>query len=222
MTRAFRGARFACVVPGARVDRDERVALRTIESEDAAFLQRANANPELRYPLGSRIRSRAEIDVAEMADEADHFLVCLDDEGAAPGAPDDDAVTRIGAVSVHDADWKRPELGYWLVPEVHGEGYGSEAVALTVEYAFRTYDTPAIGAQAFAFNHASRGLLESLGFALEGRLTEYMFVDGAHRDMLQYGLSRAGWRDRVDGTDADEHDTPDAGERADDPNDHAD
>lgn len=26
-----------------------------------------------------------------------------------------------GVVSVEDAEWRRPEFGYWLVPEVHGE-----------------------------------------------------------------------------------------------------
>lgn len=100
---------------------------------------------------------------------------------------------RIGVVSVEDADWKRPELGYWLVPEVHGEGYGTEAVALVVEYVFRSYETPAIGAGAFDFNDASQGLLESLGFSEEGRRRKYMFIDGEHRDMLQYGLLREEW-----------------------------
>jgi hypothetical protein len=41
-----------------------------------------------------------------------------------------------------------------------------------------------------------------------------MFVDGAHRDMLQYGLSRAAWRHRDDG--------PDAGAAADDSDGHED
>ncbi len=59
---------------------------------------------------------------------------------------------------------------------------------------FREYDTPAVGAQAFKFNDASRGLLESLGFAEAGR-RKYMFVDGEHRDMVQYGLLRGEWRE---------------------------
>ena len=104
-------------------------------------------------------------------------------------------VTRIGQVNVTDADYKRPELGYWLVPTVHGEGYGTESVSLAIDYAFRTYDAPAVGAEAYDFNDASRGLLESLGFTEEGRRRKYMFVDGAHRDMVQYGLLREEWRE---------------------------
>jgi RimJ/RimL family protein N-acetyltransferase len=180
-------------MPGARIERGERVTLRTVEEEDVPFKQRAAANPELRYPLGSRLGNREQVE-DRSADSTDHFLVCLDDD-AGPGQPDEGEVRPVGVVSVEDADWKRPELGYWLVPEVHGEGYGTEAVALVVEFVFRSYDTPAVGAGAFAFNDSSQGLLESLGFTEEGRRRKYMFVDGAHRDMVQYGLLRREWRD---------------------------
>lgn len=81
-----------------------------------------------------------------------------------------------------------------MVPEEHGNGYGKAAVSLVIDYAFRTYDAPAIGAGAFAFNDASRGLLESLGFAEEGRRRKFMFIDGKHRDIVQYGLLREEWR----------------------------
>ena len=199
-------------MPGARITRGERVTLRTVESEDVPFLQRANANPGIRYPLGSPLGNRERIDVSDEEGSVDRFLVCLEADDAPPGRPDADGetppgesrtddfavddVTRIGQVNVEDADYKRPELGYWLVPEVHGEGYGVEAVSLVVDYVFREYDTPAVGAGAFDFNDASRGLLESLGFVEEGRRRKFMFVDGEHRDRVEYGLLRREWRER--------------------------
>jgi ribosomal-protein-alanine N-acetyltransferase len=181
-------------MPGARIASDERVTLRTVEEEDIPFVQRS-VMPEVRYALGNPVRSREQF---ELSDERgnDQFLVCLGD--ASSGQPNKESTEPIGVVSVEDADWKRPELGYWLVPEVHGEGYGTEAVALVIECIFRTYDTPAIGAGAFASNDASRGLLESLGFTEEGRRRKYMFIDGEHRDMVQYGLLRQEWREQVD------------------------
>ena len=181
-------------MPGARVANGERITLRTVESEDVPFLQRAGANPEIRYPLGNPVMHRSEYEVSDEKGP-DQFLVCLDDD-AGPGAVDAEDVRRIGQVSVEDADYRRPELGYWLVPAVHGEGYGREAVELVVDYVFRQYDTPAVGAQAFDYNDASRGLLESLGFVEEGRRRKFMFVEGEHRDMVQYGLLREEWRDR--------------------------
>ena len=117
-------------------------------------------------------------------------------EGSRADGSTIDDVRRLGVIYVGDADYKRPELGYWLVPEAHGQGYGKESVALVIEYVFGEYDTPAVGAEAFDFNDASRGLLESLGFVEEGRRRKFMFVDGEHRDMVQYGLLREEWRER--------------------------
>lgn len=183
-------------MPGARVTRGERVTLRTIEREDVPFLQRAFANPGIRYPIGNPVRNRESIDVSDDERGTDRFLVCLDGADAAPGKPDEGDVRRLGSVSVEDAHYRRPELGYWLVPEVHGEGYGTEAVSLVVDYVFRTYDLPAVGAIVYEFNDASRGLLESLGFSEEGRIRKDRFIDGEYVDTIQYGLLRREWRDR--------------------------
>lgn len=179
-------------MPGAVVTTGERVTLRTVEPEDAGFVQRASADPAVRYPLGARLRSRAETREHLEDDDADRFLVCVDDE-AAPSDPDVAALRRVGVVAVEDADWKRPELGYWLVPEVHGQGYGTEAVGLAVEYAFRTYAAPAVGAGVYPDNDGSRGLLESLGFEQEGRRRGHYYGDGRYRDLVLYGLLREDW-----------------------------
>jgi len=190
-------------MPGTRIAAGERVTLRTVEREDVPFLQRAFTEPRIRYPLGNAVRNREEIADDFEDHDGTRFLVCLD--GDDPG-PDPDAVaadrdpdageTRpIGSVGVEDADWKRPELGYWLVPEVHGEGYGAEAVALVVDYVFRTHDHPAVGAGAYEFNDASRGLLESLGFEEEGRTRRDRFIDGEYVDTVRYVLLREEWRE---------------------------
>lgn len=179
-------------MPGARVKEGERVTLRTVEQEDVPFVQRTFANPAIRQPTGNPVRSQEEIDVT---DDSDQFIVCLDGGDAGPGQPGD-GVERIGWVGANDMSYKRPEIGYWIVPEKHGQGYGTESVSLLVEYVFREYDTPAIGAVAYDFNEASRALLESLGFVEEGRRRKFMFVDGEHRDMVSYGLLREEWREQ--------------------------
>ncbi|KTG09336.1 protein acetyltransferase [Haloprofundus marisrubri] len=179
-------------MPGAVVARDERVTLRTFEREDIPFLQRAHANPEIRYQMGKPLKNRAELE-SWTDDATDRFVVCLDDEAASPGDADDAHVTPIGVVTVEDADWRRPELTYWLVPERHGDGYGTEAVSLAIDYTFRTYAHPAVGACAYESNDASRGLLESLGFVEEGCTRMGFFADGGYVDTVQYGLLRSEW-----------------------------
>jgi ribosomal-protein-alanine N-acetyltransferase len=181
-------------MPGVRVTSGERVTLRTVEREDIPFLQRASANPEIRYPLGTSVKNQEQLEELHQDKSGDQFLVCEGDD-AGPGQPDEDKVRPIGVVSVEDADWRRPELGYWLVPEVHVNGFGKESVSLVIEYVFRVYDYPAVGAIAYDFNDASRGLLESLGFTEEGRIRKDRFINGEYIDSIQYGLLREEWQD---------------------------
>lgn len=180
-------------MPGARVSQGERVTLRTVEEEDREFLQRGSANPEIRVPMGNPVRSRSELSSIGEKEDGEQFLVCLDEPEAGPGSPEEDEVTRIGWIGVDDVSYRRPDLAYWLVPEAHGERYGQEMLSLTIEYTFRTYDHPAIGAIVYAFNDASRGVLESLGFEEEGRIRRDRFIDGEYIDTVQYGLLREEW-----------------------------
>jgi ribosomal-protein-alanine N-acetyltransferase len=181
-------------MPGVRVTSGERVTLRTVEREDIPFLQRASANPAIRYPLGTSVKNQEQLEEGFEDASNDQFLVCEGDD-AGPGQPDEDEVRPIGVVSVEDADWRRPELGYWLVPEIHGNGYGKESVSLVIDYVFRVYDHPAVGAIAYDFNDASRGLLQSLGFTEEGRIRKDRFINGEYIDSIQYGLLRQEWRE---------------------------
>ncbi len=120
-------------MPGARITGGERVTLRTVEQEDISFLQRASANPEIRYPLGTPLRNQGEIEESYENGDSDRFLVCRDEDSAGPAQVTADDVTQLGVVNVMDVDWKWPELGYWLVPEFHGDGYGKEAVSLVLD-----------------------------------------------------------------------------------------
>ena len=187
-------------MPGPRITAGERITLRTLETEDLPFVQRAYANPELRYPLSTPLKNLDQLETWAEDEGTDQFLVCLDgDDEASETAQEGEIDTRpVGAVFVEDASWRRPELVYWLVPDVQGEGYGKEAVSLVIDYVFRVYDTPVVCAGAYAFNDASRGLLESLGFEAEGRLRKERFIDGRHVDYVPYGLLREEWRERTE------------------------
>jgi RimJ/RimL family protein N-acetyltransferase len=182
-------------MPGARVSQGERVTLRTVEEEDRAFCQRAFANPAVRVPIGNPVCSRSELGEVAEKEDGDQFLVCLDSEDAGPGSPEADETTRIGWVGVDDVSYRRLDFGFWLASEFHGGGYGTEAVTLLVDYTFATYDHPAVGAIAYEFNEASRGVLESLGFEEEGRIRRDRFIDGEYVDMVQYGLLREDWEE---------------------------
>lgn len=183
-------------MPGARITNGEHVTLRTVEQEDVPFLQRGAANAELRYPLGSRLMNQTQVENEILDTESDQFLVCLEEIDTDSRLLDEDEVNPIGVVFVEDAEWRRPDLIYWLIPAVHGNGYGKEALSLVIDYVFRVYAHPAVGAAVYEFNTASRNLLTSLGFSEEGRLRKDRFVDGDYVDTIQYGLLRSEWQEQ--------------------------
>jgi ribosomal-protein-alanine N-acetyltransferase len=82
------------------------------------------------------------------------------------------------------------ELGIWIHPEFHGNGYGTEAVELVIEHGLEQLNYYKLYARAHAENEASQRIWEKHGFEKEGLLREHVFVKGEHRDLLYYGLLR--------------------------------
>ena len=99
----------------------------------------------------------------------------------------DDAL--IGACGLNDvkAEHRRGELGYWLLPGHWGRGIATECVGAMLEHAFGAMGLHRVGADVDVDNHASRRLLERLGFRLEGVRRSYERKDGAHIDLMNYG-----------------------------------
>ncbi len=102
----------------------------------------------------------------------------------------------VGFVALFDWDESsgRAELAYWVAPDHQGNGYGTEATELAVEYAFDERRCHRLVAGAHETNDASRALLETLGFREEGRQRQHVFVDGEYVDTVLYGLLANEWR----------------------------
>jgi ribosomal-protein-alanine N-acetyltransferase len=100
----------------------------------------------------------------------------------------DDAL--IGACGLNDvkAEHRRGELGYWLLPGHWGRGVATECVGAVLEHAFGAMGLHRVGADVDVDNHASRRLLERLGFRLEGVRRDYERKAGVHIDLMNYAL----------------------------------
>ena len=61
-----------------------------------------------------------------------------------------------------------PAIFYFLDPAFAGQGYGSEAVAAFAAWLFETFDLPALTADVFDDNPASKRVLIRLGFVETG------------------------------------------------------
>ncbi|MDH5021463.1 GNAT family N-acetyltransferase [Halobacterium rubrum] len=194
-------------MPGAVFRRGDRVTLRTVERADAEFVQRGHNHPAVGVSLGLD-RPENESSAADRIDSVEDdpnvatFVVCLED-GTGGDGDSESGPTPIGKVTVKNLHHTRPELSYWIHPEYQGEGYGTEATEVAVDYVFSAHEVRGLQAQAFAPNDGSVGVLENLGFTHEGTLRDARFRDGEYVDVVWYGLLREEWEDDGDDGEAD-------------------
>lgn len=177
-------------MPGPVFKSGERVALHTVEEEDLDAFARARSDPDLRVPLC--------IDSPENRDTLEEFheeTVSGGDGYWFVATVDDETVGAVMYPDVCESDGVAG-LAYWILPEHQGEGYGREAVSQLLSYGFEELRLHRVRADCLATNDASRGLLESLGFAQEGRFREAKFRMGDRVDVLRYGLLADEWGGR--------------------------
>jgi RimJ/RimL family protein N-acetyltransferase len=75
-----------------------------------------------------------------------------------------------------------------------GKGYGSEAMQLTLKFAFDELNLHRVQLSVFAYNERAIALYEKLGFVREGTYREHIQREGQFYDMLLYGLLRREWQ----------------------------
>lgn len=78
------------------------------------------------------------------------------------------------------------------------QGYGREAMELTLRYAFDELNLHRVGLTVFSYNQRAVALYEKLGFTYEGAQREFLHRGGQRHDMYYYGLLRREWETRAD------------------------
>lgn len=140
-----------------------RLILRQPETGDVdAYLAIRNAEFVLRYnAMTCENRDKTLAQFSKAASDGNMLLLELKE-------------TRqiIGAVFTEEDslryDVASKELSYFLAEAYSRQGYMKEALHTLISHLFASEDLECVGARAFAPNTASRRLLESLGFQLNG------------------------------------------------------
>ncbi len=99
----------------------------------------------------------------------------------------------LGDVQLANIDWKNrtATLGIGISKiEDRGKGYGTDACATIIRFAFDQLDLHRISARTAGFNTAAKKMLEKNGFELEGEEKEAIYRSGERHDRLIYGLVR--------------------------------
>lgn len=96
----------------------------------------------------------------------------------------------IAGTGLHRFDWavRRFEIGYWVRTSAQRKGYATEISNALTRYAFTQLNAKAVCIGHAAGNDKSCGVIEKLGFALEGVMkNETSLPDGTVLDSYIYG-----------------------------------
>lgn len=167
--------------------RGERVVLRAIERADVADLHTWARDPAV-WPLTSDDpwTPKTVADSEKQYDEGERYRA---DDKNVPFAVDVDG-RLVGQVSLWAVDHlsRRGSLGIYLGPDARGQGYGRDAVAVLLRYAFEHRGLHRVALEVLADNEPAIRCYRACGFVEEGRLRDDAWVDGRYVDMLRMGV----------------------------------
>lgn len=180
-----------------------RLYLRPLETQDGEVLARGRHDETEtffesgRYPL-SQIAYEQWIEElhAQQPPEEIQMAVCLKDGDqmiGMTGISNVDVINRTGETEI-----------YLSSPDHRGQGYGTEAKHLLLEYCFDRLQLEMVSSFIWEPNHRSITAVLGQGYRPAGRIKSRVPQNGRFRDMLVFDLSRdewlearARWLDRV-------------------------
>lgn len=168
----------------------EHVILRAFERDDAERCYRWMNDPNIvrtlksRYPIA--FQNEAEWLESAMHPPASerHFAVERKDDR-----------THIGNASIHDIEWVSRTAAFGLFigePSAWNRGFGSDAIRTLVRFAFDEMNLRKLRISVFEYNDRAKHVLETQGFAQEGRLRREFYREGSYHDLLILSIFRDG------------------------------
>lgn len=85
-------------------------------------------------------------------------------------------------------------LGYAIDKEEEGRGLMTEALEVSIKYAFSQLNLHRIQANYIPTNERSARVLRKLGFVVEGYAYDYLCLDGEWKDHILTSLTNKNWK----------------------------
>jgi RimJ/RimL family protein N-acetyltransferase len=119
-----------------------------------------------------------------------------DDDGSVEFVIAVDGVA-VGRCILFDEDplARHAEVGIGLVAEARGQGYGTAALRLLVEFGFTRRNLHRLHLRVTASNTGAIACYRKAGFVEEGRSREHYWVRGRYEDEVTMGLLRSDWQE---------------------------
>ena len=176
----------------------ERVRLRAIERQDIPTFVRWFNDPEVRRHLTMfepMSHAQEERWFERQLEQGDGFRFGVD-------AARDGSWVHIGSIGLHQVDWKNRSAVFGIAlgeKDYWNQGYGTEAVRLTLRFAFDELNLHRVELGVFADNPRARRCYEKAGFLPEGTRREAMYRDGQYRDLAMMAVLEDDYRRMVGG-----------------------
>lgn len=172
----------------------ERVRIRRFADADAAAFRAYRNDPEV-------ARYQSWISYAE--DEAAEFVAIMKTTpvgvvglGVQLAIERHEDALLIGDcyLSIDRHERRQAEIGFTIARAWQGQGYGTEAITLLLDYVFDVLKLHRITATADTRNAASAALMERLGMRREAHFRKHLWFKGEWADDYVYAILQEEWR----------------------------
>ncbi|GAC1391251.1 MAG: GNAT family protein [Ktedonobacteraceae bacterium] len=108
--------------------------------------------------------------------------------------------TMVGLLRVNDLDLtaRKATIRLFIAPDMHGRGYGTDAVHTLAGFCFRELGLHRLGLVVREDNIRAIGVYKRLGFVVEGRERDTVWSEGRWVSFLHMGLLDHEWREELD------------------------
>ena len=165
----------------------ERLLLRPLTTDDSDRIEelageydvaKSTLNIPHPYPKGTAIHFIESILDAERNNKIIMFAIT-----------EKESQLLIGLINLNlSSPYRRGELAYWVGKHYWGNGYGTEAAKLLLEYGFSHLKLNKIFAASFTSNPGSWRIMEKIGLKYEGTLKQHVARFEQFYDLTYYGL----------------------------------
>ena len=102
---------------------------------------------------------------------------------------------KLGSISIWGISWlhKRAEIGIWINSKYWNQGFGKKALNLIKTISFSHLKLNRLEAHIALNNNKSINLFKNCGFSEEGKLSQYLNLNGKFCDALTLSYLKRDW-----------------------------
>jgi RimJ/RimL family protein N-acetyltransferase len=166
----------------------QRIVLREYVMEDLPYMREWVNDPEITHYLADSFT------FPHSVYETENFLRMMVEgrsENKGFVIADKQSYAYLGQIDLHQVDYKNrcASMGIVIGRKEHlNQGYGKEAVALLMQFAFQSLNMNRLELDVYDFNERAYRCYVRCGFREEGRLRQKIYRDGQFRDVIKMAI----------------------------------